>query len=243
MHPCYIILMDNQPVQPLNNNLPSPSQQPQMQSQQAPVSPKKSKLAAMLTSLLVIVLIAGVAGIYVWQHNQVNQDNIKLDNLQAQLRVTDAESKNSTTNAVAAGDYLTIPNYNIRFKLSSAISDAYYKLNSDGYIVLSVHKFDSNPDLANCAASSDANSTAQGVVTLVVAVPGEPSGDAAGDNWTSSMIEQKNYTKVGDAYFGFYPGNGACYSSTATSSETTEYTTVEKAFIAAEPTITSSISN
>ena len=229
--------MDDQPTQPIVSQAPQPT------SQQLPTK-SKSSFTIFFVAVLFIILIAAVAyGLYSWQHNKVTQANSKLSSLQSQLNKANLNTNESgSSNTVASGKYLEIPQYNIKFRLSSAISDAYYAYNADGYIYLSVHKFDNDGGLSGCSASTSAKGNL-GVVALIVAVPGQLNGDFAGDSWTLASIKQAGLTKVGDAYYGFQHGNGACYNpnDTDASSEAAQYNTVEQAFMAAEPTITSAL--
>jgi hypothetical protein len=153
--------------------------------------------------------------------------------------VSKTPSRTMTTTPAVAAKYLEIPESGIRFKLSGAISDAYYVVNSDGFTYLSVHKFDNDGGLSGCSASSSGTGNL-GVVGLVVAKPGEPGADEAGDPWTMQTIQQAGLQKVGDTYYGFQKGNGPCWNPTGSDAnkEASQYGVVENAFMAAIPTIT-----
>jgi outer membrane murein-binding lipoprotein Lpp len=234
--------MDNNPVQPT-------SSQPLQTPVPAPGSPVNAKHAHrfIFAYFALIILVAVAGGVYAWQHKKVNDSNTRIASLQSQLsglqsqvnKLSKQAQASQASSSSSSVKYLDIPEEGIKFQLSSAISDAYYVKNSNGYIYLSVHSFDDNAELAGCTASSTGTGNL-GVVVLIVAKPGEPNGDFAGDDWTLDSIKQAGLAQVGDSYYGFQKGNGACWDVNApdAASEASQYGAVEQAFIAAEPTIT-----
>jgi hypothetical protein len=108
--------------------------------------------------------------------------------------------------------YLEIKEKGIKFKPSEGIKDAYYVASNDGNIHFSVRSIDGNEELAHCAVIKD-DSTRSGIVALVSGKPGEDIGTPEEGAWTVETLEQKGMKKVGDTYYGFQRGNGACFDT------------------------------
>ena len=185
--------------------------------------------------IAIIVLMIGFIGYYVYHSQQ--QANKTLNTAQADNASTPSTKTSSSTSSTktAQVSYLDVKQLGIKFQLSSKISDAYYAVDSNGYYRFSVHSFDNNSALAGCTLAD--LSQDDGVVALIVAKPGQPGADEAGDAWTAQSIQQAGLVQVGDTYYGFQKGNGPCFDPTNAAAEAAADGVIS-AFVAAQPTIT-----
>lgn len=149
--------------------------------------------------ILIIVVLVGTVGWYVGSSTKEANDTLN----NATATSTSTPSKTSVSPS-----YLVIKEKGIKFKLSNQIKDAYYHVSSDGYIYLSLHRFDSMKGAEGCAATDDG----LGILALVSGKVGaEDVNLPSGGMWTQKELDDSGMTKVGDTYYGFMRGNGPCW--------------------------------
>jgi prepilin-type N-terminal cleavage/methylation domain-containing protein len=189
-----------------------------------------------IETMLAVIMVAIIAfvGYYVYHAQSQSNKTLASATQVASSSPAQGSTKQASTTTVK---YLDIKELGVKFQLSDKISDAYYAVDPNGYYYFSVHSFDSNAELSGCAATT---SDGSGVVALVIAKPGEPNGDFAGDDWTLQSIQQAGLKQVGDTYYGFQKGNGPCWDPTApdATNSADEVSNVIQAFVAATPTFT-----
>jgi competence protein ComGC len=154
--------------------------------------------------ILIIVLLVGFIGYYVW-HTQSQTDKTSNDSVKA-------SQSNSSGQSSSSANYLTIKEDGVKFKLNDKIKDAYYTVKDNGYIYLSVHRFDNIKGAGDCRAEASATG-GSGLVALVTGKVGEDNGTPAGGTWTQADLDASGFKKVGDTYYGFQQGNAYCYDS------------------------------
>lgn len=181
--------------------------------------------------IILVVTVVGFAGYYVWN---TQKEDKSVDSTSQSKKST---KQKQSPQAKATEKYLSIPEVGIKFQLSAEIQDAYYFMSQQGYIYLSTRTLDSTKDAEGCAAK-DNNGTASGLLALVIGKAGQPNNSiASGDPWTQQELDNSGLTKVGDAYYGFQHGNGACWDIENTAAGQLANDTI-KAFVKQQPTIT-----
>lgn len=155
----------------------------------------------LIEGLLIVIAISLVVGVgyYIYNTNQ------KTDKSYA---TTEKSYKKFDTKQATVKKYLEIKELGIKFELNDKLKQAYYaKIN--GYYYFSVHDFDSNPKLKDCAAGQTTDQL--GIVALVTGKVGEDNGTPGGGIWTQAELDKSGMKKVDDTYYGFMRGNAYCF--------------------------------
>lgn len=107
--------MDNQPQYQPAPTLPPP--QPNTGYNNVGIPARKSRSYTWVLWLIIILLIAGIAGVYLWQHKKVTD---------LQSKTSSSSSKTVVTTTKTNQQYLYLYDYGIKVPLTNSIKDLYY---------------------------------------------------------------------------------------------------------------------
>jgi hypothetical protein len=216
----------------MNNSLPEqpigPAQpiQPPIPPQPV-IEPKKSLPKWLVLVLILIVMVALGTGAYLLGQKSMIKPVEKTQTV-TQLPTTTPTIKLSNQalqiSPVQSATYLQIPEYGVKFALSTDIKDAYYlpETASKGYVYLKVHSLDSEP---YCNDNS----------SLGVAALNRVAKDEIDQRTGKKFSDSGNGSIVGNYYYFIDLEQAVC--SQNASNQTIE-TNVRKAFGEASKTIT-----
>lgn len=144
--------------------------------------------------VLIIVLLVGFIGYYVWHTNK--QANSSYNSASKVAESTPATKKSTPAPAT---DYLKIPEFGVEISLTANTKDAYYTIRSDDPAVadLSTHSLTALD--AECAASASS--------TAAVSYFTDPNAQIMTGTYAQRY---PNAAHIGDRYFYIEPGNGPC---------------------------------
>lgn len=145
---------------------------------------RKGFAAAEAILIVVILAILGGTGYYVYNANKKTNDTLD------SASNTSQSSASKATNRAAAQKYLTVKEWDVKFKLNAQNSDAYYSPveGNDKSMYLRSKAID---DFA--AQHSECNTKINTVSRL------QPGDNNAGSPWT--IEELQSFTKIGNYYF------------------------------------------
>jgi hypothetical protein len=150
--------------------------------------------------IISVLVLAGGVGWYVWDQNK---KDTKAENSTKTTSPTAQTQSNSAT-------YLKIPEKGIKFELTPKIQDAYYFINNEGSIYISVHRFDNTNGEGGCTAKGKYGNGG-GIAQLRIAKPGDNN---EGSSWTQQQLEiERNTTKaivINGTYYWFAPIKAYC---------------------------------
>jgi exopolysaccharide biosynthesis protein len=186
----------------------------------------------MVEFLLVVIAFCLVVGVGYYIYNSNHNKNS-----QSSISNTSSTNSSKSTATSTSKQYLNVKELGIKFELTSKLKNAYYA-KVGNYYYLSVHDFDSNPELIGCSVNS-ANNTL-GILAISVGKVGENNGTPGGDAWTQATLDASGMKKVGDSYYGFQSSNAPCFDPTGANSQTNAQTVSDfkHAFIEQQSTIT-----
>jgi uncharacterized protein (UPF0333 family) len=154
--------------------------------------------------LLMLVVMVSFAGWYVWNSNK-----------KADTSLTSADKSSNTTAVapIAAKKYLVIKEKGIKIELTDQIKDTYYKVSNQGYIYLSLHRYDNMKGFESCAA--EGGESGSGLAALSSAKVGD---DNRGEPYTladlNNAIDGRG-AKIGDTYYWLESPNAPCWDPDA----------------------------
>lgn len=161
-----------------------------------------SKGFALVEGLLVIVaftLICGV-GYYVFDSERPNPVTIQPSQVREPEKASTDQKK-----------YLEVKELAVKFELPENLSDAYYDVSDEGYVYVSVKRYDALTGFEACRA--DLKNNRSGLVAISHMQAGD---DNFGSPWTEASLAEfaRNTptTKIGETYYFLQKGNGGpCY--------------------------------
>lgn len=150
--------------------------------------------------ILVVVLLIGGIGFFVYANRDSNKDNTDTKT---------SQQKDSEESADKAEEkYLDIPELDVRMKLTSSIEDAYYSMSNEGYAYFSTHYFDKLEGFEQCR--SNAKNGEYGLAALSYAKIGD---DHFGSPWTQAEFDGFSNSKIGDTYYWVSGSQATCWDN------------------------------
>jgi hypothetical protein len=143
--------------------------------------------------ILIIVGLLGGVGYYVWSSNEKTKTT--LDRAEQSSSV-DVEQKSSKK-------YLVIKEKGVKFELTDKIKDAYYHISKDGYVYLSLHRYDNVKGFEGCTAKGGSDNDGSGLAALNNAKVGD---DNIGSPFTKKELDdviEDRGVKINDTYYWF----------------------------------------
>jgi type II secretory pathway pseudopilin PulG len=188
---------------------------------------KKGFSVVEIILIIVIVGIIGGVGWYVWQSRAKNDSTAAADyaecvktkgakllltvpekcvvNGQSFTKPTQGTAKTTPTPTKVQKQYLEIKELGIKFELTDNLKDAYYFVNKDGGVYVSVHHFDGLSGFEGCTAAGSSNIGGGLAAVYYVKVGDEHFGTP----WTQEELNKTGAVKIDDKYFMFEPNSQA----------------------------------
>ncbi|MBA3757455.1 hypothetical protein H0X09_01150 [Candidatus Saccharibacteria bacterium] len=156
--------------------------------------------------VFILIILVGITGWYVWSQNKETIGN----KAKEQTR-SGAQGTNNPTSVTPAIDksYLVIKEKTVQFELTDKIKDAYYHVSKDGFIYLSLRRYDSMKGFEGCTAKGGPQDDGNGLAALTYAKPGD---DNSGSPYTEAELEgmvSLGGNKIDDTYYWFEPNSQA----------------------------------